>query len=1070
MTLEWIVIPAIAYVCLFYTLLFTWIGGRRQSRFPYLFALLAPAVCLLVLLFLQHTQSFLALRLAPIYGAAPKRFSSAQEVLSFYRHPDEWGVVLQQFFPSLNNAQSQFWVSSWYSQANFFAQLLFVLDYAAWLWFPVLLLFIIYFLYIWQGERGAHYQRWVRPRRSTWLVFGLILLLGIVGSILPLTRPNPLLLTATPAMVLIFAAILVDAGVQRSLLRYLLAGVFAGVWLVLPSLLPNVYIENVRWRAIFYTLRDSTDSWFWLPLTLILMVYLVYVWRGCVRKVLTLAEPQELQHYRELIAPRRSLWTVFGVVVWAIVIFVNSSLEMVNGQISGLRAIHDNLLDGIRDVRTVANQLLTATSDEPTADSLTEFNLRRYQLNLEVNAVSDRISDLQQLLPTTAAPVSSSSTPTPTWSTVGLIVSLHEDEILDKLAQLSRALNRQTDRFEIELGQNSAPLRRLTELEKEIQELEAQLAITTTNTITYESRLKERRNLIGELRLPMGHIRAHAEEVVDLTRAMEATVTVLNRNRSIAFTVVSILFGLFLLLPWLLYFSFLISKRSTVTRNRRTLLEDLGLLRHFLDDSVAIVDDQEQRLTQLASKIDHAWQTAKQLYNSGPNLALAETPIPLATDTVTLIHRVDEDTSLHAVLSELHQLVQDYRNITPLAIPARRLYLVRNEIIETVITYRRFHSREYIIPLVMLTLLTGIGWYYTYFPNSIAGLAQLIVNGATIQELTKYLTTDFTAFTMTFAGGWLYATTMLMNRWAQDDLLPRSYLYAAMRLTIALLVGLVFAVTTPFGNAEERGTLPAVTSIAATLTQTETDLAGVIRTAVLTTTLPISPTQTTNTPADGRPSPAAQELIRITMLLLAFAVGAAPYEFVRALFRSIQQPVQGIGAMFRQVWPWGQFHPPDWDSKYPLSELEDLSIWDDTRLEQEGIQNVHGLATTDLERLVLNVPFPAQQLIDWVDQALLYVHTRDLWRPGFAAIGIRTATDLLDAQKSGVDLVAAFNHGQTATQSATTRPATPLTIDENIIQSILAAMQRNPNIDYVHQFWGQRKQQATAPGAIGAQG
>jgi chromosome segregation ATPase len=140
------------------------------------------------------------------------------------------------------------------------------------------------------------------------------------------------------------------------------------------------------------------------------------------------------------------------------------------------------------------------------------------------------------------------------------------------------------------------------------------------------------------------------------------------------------------------------------------------------------------------------------------------------------------------------------------------------------------------------------------------------------------------------------------------------------------------------------------------------------------------------------------------IFILAFAVGAAPIEFVRAVWRALGQTGPDIADTLRNSrpvnWVLGEvvreFKPPDWGSKRPLTALEDVNIWDEGRLYLEGVQNVHALATADLVRVVLNTPFDAQQLVDWVDQALLYIHAKDLWRSGLAAVGIRTATDLFD--------------------------------------------------------------------------
>lgn len=82
--------------------------------------------------------------------------------------------------------------------------------------------------------------------------------------------------------------------------------------------------------------------------------------------------------------------------------------------------------------------------------------------------------------------------------------------------------------------------------------------------------------------------------------------------------------------------------------------------------------------------------------------------------------------------------------------------------------------------------------------------------------------------------------------------------------------------------------------------------------------------------------------------------------------------------------------------KNPLTKLDGLNTWHEARLLEEKVENVQNLATASLKDLIINTNYSADQLVDWVDQALLYIHTQDLWHASFQAVGIRTATDLLD--------------------------------------------------------------------------
>jgi len=83
----------------------------------------------------------------------------------------------------------------------------------------------------------------------------------------------------------------------------------------------------------------------------------------------------------------------------------------------------------------------------------------------------------------------------------------------------------------------------------------------------------------------------------------------------------------------------------------------------------------------------------------------------------------------------------------------------------------------------------------------------------------------------------------------------------------------------------------------------------------------------------------------------------------------------------------------------PLSMIEGLNRFHEVRLSEAGIDNAQNLANADLVEIGLATPYPLEQLLDWVDQARLYVHLRDS-----LAVArnhhVRTASDLiaLDAE------------------------------------------------------------------------
>jgi hypothetical protein len=89
---------------------------------------------------------------------------------------------------------------------------------------------------------------------------------------------------------------------------------------------------------------------------------------------------------------------------------------------------------------------------------------------------------------------------------------------------------------------------------------------------------------------------------------------------------------------------------------------------------------------------------------------------------------------------------------------------------------------------------------------------------------------------------------------------------------------------------------------------------------------------------------------------------------------------------------------PTLHSDYPLSQLDGLNIWYESRLLEESVEDMQNLATADLVSVMLNTRIPVERLVDWVDQSLLFLHVPgEQDRIKLRRYGIRTATDLIDA-------------------------------------------------------------------------
>jgi hypothetical protein len=95
------------------------------------------------------------------------------------------------------------------------------------------------------------------------------------------------------------------------------------------------------------------------------------------------------------------------------------------------------------------------------------------------------------------------------------------------------------------------------------------------------------------------------------------------------------------------------------------------------------------------------------------------------------------------------------------------------------------------------------------------------------------------------------------------------------------------------------------------------------------------------------------------------------------------------------------------EERYPLQQLDGLTIWGQARLMEEGIEDMQNLTTANLVDLMLYTRMPIARLVDWIDQGFLYLRVPahdskgKCDRPKLRGVGIRSATDLLDAYEAG---------------------------------------------------------------------
>lgn len=278
------------------------------------------------------------------------------------------------------------------------------------------------------------------------------------------------------------------------------------------------------------------------------------------------------------------------------------------------------------------------------------------------------------------------------------------------------------------------------------------------------------------------------------------------------------------------------------------------------------------------------------------------------------------------------------------------------------------------LPLALGTLLITLGWTATLLPTAADILSRSAVPETAVNA---YFLPHQTLFTFGFLGVYFFTLNMLFRRYVRGDLGPKAYSHVAMRVVIAIVLVWVLGAL-PWGR----------------------ELAGAAA-------------------AVGASGESAEQVgaIAVFLLVTAFLIGLVP-ESGPAIFHEWVKSRSGL--VGKAI--------PTLQESMPLTELEGITLYDRARLLEEGIENVENLAHHNLVDLMLGTRIPTGRLVDLVDQAILYLHTRDVsiprgpgegaphraaaegdGRPGPDALavlrgyGIRTATDLEDVLEAATE-------------------------------------------------------------------
>jgi hypothetical protein len=182
--------------------------------------------------------------------------------------------------------------------------------------------------------------------------------------------------------------------------------------------------------------------------------------------------------------------------------------------------------------------------------------------------------------------------------------------------------------------------------------------------------------------------------------------------------------------------------------------------------------------------------------------------------------------------------------------------------------------------------------------------------------------------------------------------------------------------------------------------------------------------------------------------VLAFLIGFFPetgFDALRAASRTLSQ---------RTV--------PSLRDPNPLTDLDGLSVYDEYRLMEEGVESLQNMLTVNLADLMLNTRIPVGRLVDWMDQALLYIRLgsesdgRQSTRTALRRYGIRTATDLLDVLSYAEVNAPKFSNGLTVVLNSDNEKG------PNVLEGLRYSIQHDVNIQYLLSWKEYTKLEVTA--------
>lgn len=142
-----------------------------------------------------------------------------------------------------------------------------------------------------------------------------------------------------------------------------------------------------------------------------------------------------------------------------------------------------------------------------------------------------------------------------------------------------------------------------------------------------------------------------------------------------------------------------------------------------------------------------------------------------------------------------------------------------------------------------------------------------------------------------------------------------------------------------------------------------------------------------------------------------------------------------------------------------LSVIDGISQFHETRLRDEGIDNVQNLASVKIDELVLNTRFNVQQVLEWIDQAYLHLYLDPGKIDSFRRGGVRTISDFQALWAPYLKNISKIAGGPAQAEpsqemkDARQNRALQLQSTPEHLDALYATTLTGPNMAYIGNYW-----------------